>query len=190
VKLDNASMVDKLAIRRHTLAAAGLKTLRVLDLCAGEGRIWTAMKRDGYQLDHYTPVDREPRLAGTIRAEITEDLVAAIEVHRYNVVDVDTYGEPFEIASWVAPRIRQRTALFLTCGTVRNKTPGGASLSGYLRRAIGIPPSWKIPKSNVLREFAYGHGLYACCRSVKILQADRIRLSDVTYYGLAVEPRE
>jgi hypothetical protein len=188
VKLDNASLVDKLAIREHVIKSAGLKTLRVLDLCAGEGRIWREMGKR-YQLDHYTPVDREPRLAGTIRAEITEDLVAALEVQRYNVVDVDTYGEPFEIASWVTPRVRGKVALFLTCGTVRNKTPGGASLSGYLRRAIGIPSGWKIPKSNVLREYAYGHGLYASCRQVNILSAHRIRLSDVTYYGLVVEPK-
>src|SRR5437762_960995 len=95
-KTDNRSLELKLKIRRWTLGLAKLEGLRILDLCAGEGRIWKAMRQHAEVLA-YTPCDRAPRAPGTIRGDATDPrFLAAFDYSKFNVIDVDTYGEPWD----------------------------------------------------------------------------------------------
>jgi hypothetical protein len=191
--IDNQAPASKLAIRQWALEAAGFKRLRVLDLCSGEGHIWREMKERGARVDEYVPVDRAPRQGGTIKGNIGEGMVEALNVPNFNVIDVDTYGSPWEIWSFIAKRITGRTAAFLTDGAAGSMTCGGV-LTKFARSAMGIPAEWKIPNSNEVRLFAPPYALYASCMPVNIVSGGRIRVDGrwgqaVIYYGLVVEPR-
>lgn len=143
-------MGDKCALRRQLIEEARapdpdawpeahaieLEPLRVLDLFAGEGHIWTELRRQPrydqdiafedqprpLQVEKYTPVDRVQRQPGQLRFKITPRLIAALDekdgLKRYNVIDVDTYGEPWEIWQVLLFHIKQPTAIFLTRGKV------------------------------------------------------------------------
>src|SRR6266851_4569188 len=136
LKTDNNSLPDKCAIRRQVIEEAKLEPLRVLDLFAGEGHIWNELRRNprvvdedhpaGLQVQKYTPVDSAARQPGQIRAKIAPRLIAALNgdeetniftcdgLARYNCVDVDTFGDPFQLWHELLFRIKVPTAVFLT----------------------------------------------------------------------------
>lgn len=184
---DNKSLASKIAIRLETLKRAGLQQqpLRVLDLCAGAGRIWSEMRRH-VNVEAYTPVDREPRLAGTIGGDVMDRrVVISLRPETYNVIDVDTYGEPWVPWSYCAERLTQRTAVFLTHGCA-GTAPG---LSSYAWRAMGIPPEWKPPKKLLLVYLSELYCLNVSRGSVRLALALRSRPSArVSYWGLIAEP--
>src|SRR5438552_6738132 len=113
VKTDNNSLEDKCVLRRLVIAEGQLEPVRVLDLFAGEGHIWNEMRRQSrledapppITIERYTPVDSAVKQTGQLRFKITPRLIASLngdskvteytgnDLGRYNVVDVDTYGD-------------------------------------------------------------------------------------------------
>ena len=160
-KTDNRSLGLKLAIRRQAIYASGLRGLRVLDLFAGEGRIWRELRQE-FKVSAYTPVDKAPRLAGTLKMNIDARTVQAFDMRQFNAVDIDTYGEPWILWQDIFPRIARKTVVFLTCGIARGGgRPGGRPISLCARRALGIPLDWSIPGSCELAVFAAPYLLLA-----------------------------
>jgi hypothetical protein len=186
VKTDNASLALKLELRRWVITRAGLTTLRILDLCAGEGHIWRNMRQE-YEVASYTPCDRKPRMAGVIKGEAAI-LAGTFDLARFNVIDVDTYGEPWECWLKISSRIRQTTAVFLTHGVVAGR--GGSTTSAVALRACGIPDGWSVPRKPELARFAASYCLARGCESLKINHSGRVDLPNVTYWGLVVSPKE
>jgi hypothetical protein len=148
-KTDNRNLELKVAVRKLTIERAGFDRLRVLDLCAGVGKIWARM-RTHYPVDAYTPCDRAPRMPGVIRGE-AERLVEAFDLRRFNVIDIDTYGEPWECWLKVAETLTEPVAVFLTCGAT---SIGGCNISHVARSVLGIPLDWDIPKKKQLAVLA------------------------------------
>src|SRR5437899_8556722 len=127
----------KFHIRRITLEQARLGQLRVLDLCAGEGTVWRSMKRIAPIAD-YVPVDIAPRLPGTLQGDVMDSrFLSAFDLSQFNVVDIDTYGEPWKPWRDIFERLTKKTVVFLTHGAV--SSPGGANISDFAREAMGIP---------------------------------------------------
>ncbi len=102
-KTDNRSLALKVELRRRALARAGLASARVLDLFAGEGHVWREMRKH-VNITSYAPCDREPRLPGCVKGE-AERLVLAFDLSRFDVIDIDTYGEPW--ACWLSAARRR-----------------------------------------------------------------------------------
>src|SRR6266699_742328 len=126
IRTDNKSLFDKCAIRRLVIEEAQLESLRVLDLYAGEGKLWTELRRKprgedqppALRVERYTPIDHVARQPGQIRFKITPRLIAALDgenhgLARFNVVDVDCFGEPWTIWQALLFRITTPTAVFL-----------------------------------------------------------------------------
>src|ERR1019366_2086972 len=103
-KTDNRSLADKQELRRRVIQEAQLEPLRVLDLFAGEGQVWNSLRKQ-LNVQSYTPVDKDARQEGQIRIKITPRVIQALDLTRYNCIDVDTYGEPWTIWSEILPRI-------------------------------------------------------------------------------------
>jgi hypothetical protein len=184
-KTDNRSLSMKLQLRRRVLEEAKFDSLQVLDLCAGEGHIWRALLEE-FRVTSYVPVDKHPRMAGTVRGNLTGRFLDAFNLECFNVVDIDTYGEAWEPWRNIFERIAQRTVIFLTHGA-----PNIAMSIGFFARGIlGIPPEWNLPKEKKLQLFAAQYILAQPSRTSRISKAYRITLPNVSYYGTIAEPRK
>ena len=207
LKTDNHSLADKCVMRRQLIAEAKLEPLRVLDLFAGEGNIWNELRRTSrdpdapppLNVERYTPVDSVNRQPGQIRFKITPRLIASLngdedvskfsgsDLTRYNVVDVDTYGDPWDIWEALLFRIKQPTAIFLTRGKVTYGS-GRMPISNHAKKVMHIPESWNVPGKIELLNHADRCQLLQPCPTARITQGYVTEFARVDYYGLLVEP--
>lgn len=182
-KTDNANLDLKVELRRRVLKGARFRRpLRVLDLYAGEGKIWRQLRAE-FPLGGYMPCDIRPRMAGTVKVNVTPIFVEAIAAGRYNVIDIDTYGEPWATWAAVAHRLRHRTAIFLTHGVV-----GMGQTSHLALEAMGIPHTWKIPVKPHIARFAARFFIVPQFGRVQVESAWTAEAGNATYYGLIVSP--
>ena len=213
LKTDNHSLGDKVALRRLLIRQAGLEPLRVLDLYAGEGTIWQELRRqprlnpnlpadeqpEPLHVERYTPVDSAARQVGQLRFKITPRLIAALngdssvaeyagtDLSRYNVIDVDTFGDPFEIWRELLFRIKAKTAVFLTRGKVTYGA-GRMPISNVAKRVLGIPEDWDVPGKIELLDYADKCQLLQPCPTARITAGYMTEFPRVDYYALLVEP--
>jgi len=184
VKTDNAHLDAKIALRRWALDARGWTSVSVLDLCAGAGYIWSAM-REHVTVTDYLSVDKVPRMATTIKAEAV-DAARSLDVSRFDVIDIDTYGEPWEILFALAPRLRRRpVVVYLTCGQL------GQSISPSLAtmRLAGIPRAWGyVPHQRELVAWLNAQAPSHLWATHTIKRAGRIVFPRVTYQALLLDP--
>jgi hypothetical protein len=186
VKTDNRALDWKVTLRRKVLDEADLGELRVLDLCAGEGQIWREMRRH-VKVGIYLPVDREIRQPGMIRGDVLDTrFLAGLETERYNVIDVDTYGEPWVPWDHVTTHLTAKTAVFLTHGIVSGM--GGANTSRFVMEKLGIPLDWSIPQKRELSVFAAKHMLTGTAAHIERGWSVDVP-PNVTYYGLICTKR-
>jgi hypothetical protein len=199
LKTDNHAITEKVELRKLVIREAGLEPCRVLDLFAGEGNVWTEMRRQAVKVSAYTPVDRDSRQPGQIKAKINPRFVAAMAQNnglaRFNVIDVDTYGEPWEIWHELLNRITTTTAVFLTRGKVTYGA-GRMPISKQAKKNMGIPDSWNVPGKHELLEWADRSQLWQYCPTAHMRLTDDgepgwwIRFPRVDYYGVIVDPGE
>jgi hypothetical protein len=208
LKTDNHSLTDKCNLRRLVIEEAHFEELRVLDLFAGEGNIWRELRRQSRDQEAppplnvvtYTPVDSAMKQSGQIRFKITPRLIASLngdadantftgtDLSRYNVVDVDTYGDPFGIWRELLFRIKTPTVVFLTRGRVTYGS-GKMPISNLAKRVMGIPESWDIPGKIEVLDYSDRCQLLQPCPTAKISFGKWINGARVDYYGLYVTPQ-
>ena len=185
MRTDNRSLRLKVELRKRIIDRAGFPEFRVLDLFAGEGLIWKEIRRHR-KLKTYTPVDKEPRMKGTIKALIDGRFLQSFDMTRYNVVDVDTYGEPWLVWTTLFHKIQHKTIFFLTHGAVSGRA--GANISKLGREILGIPLEWPIPQKKELAILADRYVLFKRNKTSEILSALMSSVGNVTYYGLICRP--
>lgn len=198
-KTDNYSLEEKVSLRRMVIAEADLGPLSVLDLFAGEGNIWNEMRRKSKDsaapppanVVRYTPVDEKAKQPGQIKAKITGRLIAALArdggLSRYNVIEIDCYGDPWEIWRAILDNITSKTVVFITRGKV-TYAAGRMSISGVVRKLLGIPEEWNLPGKIELLDHGDDAALKALCPTAHVSKAWKKDLARVDYYGLIVEP--
>jgi hypothetical protein len=199
LKTDNHSLEDKLRLRREVVELAGFDKLQVLDLFAGEGNIWKALRKQPRKPDgppalnvtKYTPVDAAQRQPGQIRFKITPRLIASLDtdggLQRYNVIDVDCYGDPWDIWQAILFRIKKTTCVFMTRGKVTYGA-GRMPISNLAKQVMGIPKEWNVPGKIELLDYADRCQLLQKCPTACIVDGLEIKLSRVDYYGVVVSP--
>ncbi len=180
-KTNNSNLALKVDLRRTVLKAGGFKKLRVLDLFAGGGEIWSALRQE-FKIETYMPCDVKPQMPGTLRANVTPLFVEAIAGGNFNVIDIDTYGEPWEIWAAVARRIAQPAAVFLTQGIV-----GMGQTSHFALEAMGIPKTWKIPVKPQVSHFAVRYFITPRVGQLEIRRAWQAGAGNATYFGLLAQ---
>jgi hypothetical protein len=119
--------------------------------------------------------------------EISDRTLNAFDLSKFNVIDVDTYGEPWLAYANLSRRIKQPTVFFLTHGAV--SMGGGSEMSLALRAACSIPSDWILPKS---RELAFYLGRHLLSKSLKWLDIKYLvqaQHPNVTYYGFLAVPK-
>jgi hypothetical protein len=180
-KTDNRSLRNKIALRRWLLGEMGITEVRVLDACAGAGHIWGAMK-EHVTVRLWVRSDVQPRQVGTLKLSALQ-VMGALDLDQFNVIDIDPYGEPWDAYLALLPKLRQRTAVFLTRGRVTYSVASNVVLA-----ACGIPPSWKVPHSVRLASYLDSMVLTETWRHAQILHASAVELRNVTYYALGLQP--
>jgi hypothetical protein len=181
-KTDNRRLDLKLQLRRMVLEYLDLRQVAVLDLCAGSGEVWRSM-RQFVKVGEYVPVDISPRMPGTLHGDVMDPrFLSAFDLSRFSVVDIDTYGEPWQPWRHVFERLTRRTAVFLTHGAV--SSPGGANISTFAREALGIPKAWEVPMKRELALFAAKYLLLGPSPGKTIEKGWKVALENVSYYGL------
>lgn len=183
-KTNNSNLELKVDLRRTVLKAAGFKDLRILNLYAGGGEIWTPLRSE-FHFASYMPCDLKPQMPGTLKANVTPLFVEAIAGGNFNVVDIDTYGEPWEIWASVAKRIKYRTAIFLTHGVV-----GMGQTSKFALAAMGIPAWWGVTVNPHVARFAVRFFIVPDFQGVQVLQAWSCESGNGSYFGLLARPRQ
>jgi hypothetical protein len=138
-KTDNANLASKLELRRHMLRrhhADG--DIRVFDCCQGSGVLWGKL-REEFPVKSYWGVDVKPKRG---RLKIDSRRVVCQPGLQCNVIDIDTYGMPWDHWVGLLPNIVEPTTVFLTVGLVT--MGGGSALSKTVRRSLGIPEEWPL----------------------------------------------
>ncbi len=86
------SYAFRLDLRRRALRRFNLTELRVLDIGAGEGRLWTELCKTNCVAE-YMPVDPEGTLPGCLRIKATQAFLQGLNLNRFNVIDLDVDTE-------------------------------------------------------------------------------------------------
>lgn len=208
-KTDNQSLDTKCELRRRVVKETQMEPLRVLDLFAGEGNIWRELRKpqrkpedpEPLEVDIYVPVDAVAKQEGMIKAKVNRRLVASLNgdddiqsfkgtgLSRFNTIDIDCYGDPWEIWEAVLFRIKQPTVVFATRGVVTYGA-GRMPIAEHAKRVMGIPRSWNVPGKAELLAKGDEYCLKQHCPTAKIERAYWIRNTRVTYYAMYVVPRD
>lgn len=189
-KVDNESLATKVALRRWLLDRMGIVDAYVLDTCSGLGKIWDAMG-EHVHVRQWTRCDKKPRRAGTLQIEASEAL-RRLPLESFNVVDIDTYGEPWHPYLVLLSRLSQPTAVFLTEGVLGVNT----RVSLDLTRSVGLPDTWNqlVPHGAPLSAYLGSRVLSRTHDYARILHARSVLLHNgagagrVTYYALGLAP--
>lgn len=183
IKTDNRNLRQKVDLRAEICVHLG-EPLRILDLFSGEGRIWASMRARDFKVASYTPVDEKPRQPGAIKMKVDARTVKAFKPENFNVIDIDSYGEPWDVFGAVLPQIKTQTAVFLTYGHVGI---GNIGISKFLRESCGIPPEWDIPTDKSLARFLGQLCLRRALAGRKFLCLS-VENENVGYYGILITP--
>ena len=191
-KTDNRSLPSKIAIRTWLLDQMGLKTVRVLDVCTGEGHIWTEMEKH-CDITRWVKVDIKPRRSGTLKLKAV-DAIRAFSLDDFDVVDIDTYGDPWDAYREVLAKLTSPIGVFLTHGHTMSLNVSYATL-----RSEGIPASWVtqregaphatfMPQTPETGLYFADRALRSTWKTAHIDHAAEIQLRRVAYYALAIRP--
>ena len=178
---DNRGLDEKIALRMHFLRKYHSGDARVFDCCQGAGLVWRNI-RESFPVKSYWGVDIKPR-----KGKLTLDSLNVVRKKLAdNVIDVDTYGEPWEHWLLMLPNIVQPTTIFLTwtslCAMGMSTVVKQEVFGGQLQ----MPPSlygklWDYANAYLLtRPESHGLEIVECQESVND--------SETRYIGVHVRP--
>lgn len=140
VPVETSNLAGKLEIRRRLLSAFPKgRPITVLDCCAGErGEIWKRLRREFPGKIKYMGLDRKTVGRGVVPFDSARWLREV--AWSADVVDIDTYGEPWELYRAAVDRGLERLVVFLTYGFNSRGCLG--PMSKTLCELSGIPGCW------------------------------------------------
>jgi hypothetical protein len=111
--IHNKDPEAKLALRRHFLDKYHAdQPPRVFDCCQGNALLWTQLRKE-YDVASYWGVDLEPKKG---RLKINSIRVLNQPGWAYDVIDVDTFGSPWDHYDAILRNLKRPATVFLTIG--------------------------------------------------------------------------
>ena len=159
--------------------------LKVLDIGAGEGHVWSAIKKVR-SVPEYTAVDKKPQMAGTLQADVTTAWISSQSLWKYDVIDFDLYEfKAWELYLYTAMTATKPLVVFITPGKP-GKSKGG--LSNDIKMVLGIPMDWQVPDSKELSAYAASECLsrgaaYAKAKEVLMVEQKGVMSFAVRFPG-------
>ncbi|MCC6360655.1 MAG: hypothetical protein IT450_18095 [Phycisphaerales bacterium] len=187
VKTDNKNPAAKLSLRRHFLRRYHAEQRpHVFDACQASGKLWQILRRE-FEVASYWGCDLKPRPGGV---KVDSVRVLALPGWSFDVIDIDTYGSPWDHWYAALPRIKKPTTLFLTRGQL-----GMGQVPAVAKRVLGLTFKAKMPNALTLKLYdsatlpmllaAADHGLDI----VEAAEVDRGNSGETRYFGVHVRPR-
>lgn len=154
VQTDNSYFEAKVALRVDHLPAG---PVRVLDCYGGTGRLWAEVQRRLPDRDITTlRIDQKPMRGGVYLQGDNRKFLASLDLGKFNVIDLDAYGVPFDQLDTVFTRIGsgppagRKWAVFVT----------------YIQSGVGVLPMGMLARLGYPSEMVakcptifYRHGL-------------------------------
>ena len=142
-KTDNANLESKLALRREGLRLYHMHHRPyVFDACCGAGEIWRQLRKE-FDV-RYMPADANPRRLA-VRVNDSDRILALPEA-AFDVIDLDTYGEPWAMLDTACRHLVRPATIFLTIG-FRRMFGFASGVSPHVFEALGVPA--ETPRSIV-----------------------------------------
>jgi len=133
-QIDNSNLPAKLKLRRYFLDRYHQVDGSVLDCCAGDRVIWSSLKKEYPHLVYLGVDHRDNYGGGTGRLKANSVRLLKSKFIPQNIIDIDTYGSPWEHWEALLCNISHPTTVFLTCGSVGNIS----NMSNCDKRALGL----------------------------------------------------
>jgi hypothetical protein len=164
---DNKNMAQKTAVRLHFLRRYHTGDARVFDCCQGSGLIWKAIRKE-FEVSRYWGVDLKTRPGG-LKMDSVKVLSQGV---KDNVIDVDTYGEPW--AHWLEllPRVKEPTTVFLTWTSMCSLNMSDVAKKFVFGGQLRMPPTlfgrlWDYANQSLLAApIQFGLRVIECQESV------------------------
>lgn len=161
IKTDNRHVGVKLELRRHILRRyQSVGGFRVFDACQGSGVLWSRL-REEFTVASYWGVDMKRKMG---RLSVDSARVLAQPGWAFDVVDIDTYGMPWNHYRGVWRNMGQTCIVMLTIGVGR--TGKGNDIGTCAKQAAGIVFSRPVPKllPGALLPLVTEYALFECQR--------------------------
>lgn len=185
-KTDNHNPKVKLDLRRFFLRKYHDAPPIVFDCCQGSAVMWTQLQKE-FAVSRYWGVDLKPK-----KGRLKIDSVKVLEQPGwdFDVIDVDTYGEPWK--HWLAllPNLAKPATVFLTIATIR--MGGGGNISREARKLLGIDGLSSLPQSFCGKLSTLAGDLALACgsKSATIVEAvEAVSTGNARYIGVRLEPK-
>ena len=186
IKTDNHNPAAKLDLRRYMLRRYHHNQFSVLDCCNGSGKLWSELRKE-FPIASLVGIDVKPK-----KGRIKTDSARLLDQPGWpqEVIDVDTYGSPWEHFASIVKHLDRPRTVFLTWGIVT--TGGGSAMPNIVARSLGLS-GMKIPSSMTLElcKVALPYlltGTEVTCRIIEAVEA----LSDgnARYLAIRLEPKK
>lgn len=184
-KTDNHNLGAKLALRRYFLEKYHRdKPPSVLDCCQGSMLIWGALRNE-FRVSEYLGVDLKPK-AGRLKV----DSVSILDQDgwEFDVIDVDTYGEPWRHYAAICEHITKPVSVFLTVCTIA--VAGGGNISKVLRKGMGVHHLEKLPKAicGKLGKKSLTFMLSTALTNCRVIECvEAVSTGNAQYFGIRLE---
>ena len=111
IKTDNANVESKIALRKQ--ATDKLESLKVLDLFAGENKLWKT-----FECEKYYGVEMKKGKGKNVNADNLR-IIPSLDLSKFNVIDLDSYGIPFNQIEllYKNPTLQKGTVIIYTAIT-------------------------------------------------------------------------
>lgn len=142
--IDNTNVAAKLDLRYYFLKKYHAdNSPRVLDACQGSGILWKIIRRQ-FNVAHYLGLDTKEKKG---RLKIDSARFLESPGWSFDVIDVDTYSNPWRHFSAILKNGNEPVTIFLTVGhNSINKSYSRVNMSNRMREVLGIK-SLDIPVS-------------------------------------------
>lgn len=184
--IDNSNLQMKVALRRQMLDAFPLAEYRVFDCCEGDKAIWRMLSQE-YKVKYFG-VDRKPQ-----RGRLKFDSARLIQCGmQFDVIDIDTYGSPWNHWYKFLPCIQKECLIFMTVGQAFMGGLG-ARLLPATKHIMGLNRLNKLPLcvESRLKPLERNYALtYAAQYDILIVQAKSIIPHiGLEYIGIRAKPK-
>lgn len=175
-------MSVKVDLRLHFLRSYHEGDARVFDACQGSGHVWKEVRKH-FCVKSYWGTDKKKK-PGRLAVDSSRLLARGVSD---NVVDIDTYGSPFDHWLNMLPYVNQPTTVFLTIGI-----QGIGIMPDRVKQFIGLgalkmPPSlpaklWPYAMQALLSApLRHGLEIVECC--------GKKPTQTIRYVGIHIRPK-
>lgn len=180
---DNKGLAEKIALRMHFLQRYHEADAKVFDCCQGAGLVWKNIRLE-VAVKSYWGVDLKPR-----KGKLTLNSIGVLSRKLSdNVIDIDTYGEPWEHWLTMLRNVNQPTTVFLTWTSLCEMGMSNRVKQFVFGGQLQMPPSlygklWDYANAYLLTApERHGLEIVECMESVNKTQS--------RYIGIHIRPRD